>query len=95
MICGMSSHNSLVSKLEGLENEFNLDEFVVILKKMYLNPITKREYNELLEQMDEGVYNAQFSKYSFHRYFRGRLKYSSLLEEISKIKEEEEEDDFF
>ena len=95
MTYGMNSHNKLISKLDTLDSEVDINEFYETMKKMYAQPITKKEYDELNTELDEKIRASHLNnRFNFFHLFRGRSKYLEFYQEITKLDDEQEEDFF-
>ena len=90
----MNSHNKLLNKLDTLDSEVDINEFYETMKKMYAQPITKKEYDELNEEFDRNIEASHLNRFKFFHLFRGRSKYLEFYQEITKLDDEQEEDFF-
>lgn len=91
----MNSYNELLNKLDTLDSEIDINETHEVIKKMYVQPITKKEYDELNKEFDENiVVSSHLSPLKFLHLFRGRSKYLELYQEVTKLDDEQEEDFF-
>lgn len=90
----MNSHNELLNKLDTLDSEVDINETYEAIKKMYVQPITKKEYDELDKEFDESIGPSYLNRFNFLHLFRSRSKYLEFYQEITKLDDEQEEDFF-
>ena len=95
MTYGMNSHNKLLNKLDTLDSEVDINQLYETIKKMHVQPITKKEYDELDKEFDENIGASHLnSRFKFLHLFRSRSKYLEFYQEITKLDDEQEEDFF-
>ena len=90
----MNSHNKLLNKLDTLDSEVDINETYEAIKKMYVLPITKKEYDELDKEFDENIGASHLNRFKFFHLFRSRNKYLEFYQEITKLDDEQKEDFF-
>ena len=90
----MNSHNELLNKLDTLDSEVDINETYEDMKKMYVQPITKKEFDELSEELNGYGGVADFNHFKFYHLFRNERKYLEFYREIIKLNDEQEEDFF-